>query len=248
MEKKYWLLLNMVCIITISFTQEIKTVKHKLSSNLSEMYEVLKTDKKIKNGSYVVLDDNKKILVRGNYKNNKKDSIWAYYSANGTVVQRYDYGEMKLLEDDIDNATIVQPSYELIQADSSTTNKDIEPPIKIGGNNYGFYLLYDVKLIPVWLKTETRFSSPTMSFILTVSPIGKLENWDVKITEADGKTTVENYSIKDLPNDAYEFIPAKVNGVTVKSKLILSVVLHINQDFNPSVGSNNMMVTPPKND
>lgn len=234
----------LLCIVTITKAQDIKTIKRTVSASLTEEYEVFKNNKKIKNGNYWVFDNNKQAIVKGIYNNDNKDSVWTYYNNNGEVIQRYNFKENKLVVNNADAATIVQQKFEIAH---TATNAQIEPAVKIGGANYGFYLLYDERLIPAKLKSETRLSTDTLSYIFTVSALGKLERWDVKTVNSYGDSTIQNYSIKGLPTDAYDFVPAKVNGTPVESKLILYVVLNIRQDNNPAPASTNIMTSQKSN-
>lgn len=235
----------LLCIVTITKAQDIKTIKRELSTSLTEEYEVFKDSKKIKNGNYWVFDNNKQMVVKGVYNNAMKDSIWTYYNNSGEIVQRYNFSENKLIVNNADATTNIQQKFEITPA-ANSTNK-VEPPVKIGGINYGFYLLYDERLIPAKLKNETRISTDTLSYIFTVSALGKLEKWDVKTVNSYGDSTIQNYSIKGLPTDAYDFVPAKINGIPVESKLILYVVLNVRQDNNPAPGSTNIMTSQKSN-
>lgn len=235
----------LLCIATTAKTQDIKTIKRTVSASLTEEYEVFKDNKKVKNGNYWVFDNNKQLVVKGFYNNATKDSIWTYYNNNGEVVQCYNFRQNKLIVNNTDATTNVQQKFEIIPAVNSTNA--IEPPVKIGGVNYGFYLLYDERLIPAKLKNETRISTDTLSYVFTISELGKLKRWDVKTMNSYGDSTVQNYSIKGLPADAYDFVPAKINGTPVESKLILYVVLNIRQDNNPAPASTNIMTSQKSN-
>ncbi len=72
--------------------QKVKIVTKK-SFLAIEQYEVLKTKKKVRNGSYLKkmkLDD--RTLIKGNYKEDKKIGIWEYYNfRNKELEQKYDY-------------------------------------------------------------------------------------------------------------------------------------------------------------
>lgn len=241
----YYVFIFLLCIVTQVSAQDTKLIKRKLSSTLTEVYEVSKTDKKNKDGKYTVINDDKKVLVTGVYKKNKKDSIWTYYSAGGNVIQRYDFTNNQLVFDDNDAATIVRSNF-FISADSTAKNK-IEQPYKIGGLNYGFYLLYDQRSIPNEVLNETVAVQSSMNYVFYLSPEGKLEKWDIVFTRGSDKENVINQSIKDLPADAYEFSPAKLNGKPVASKLIFNILLNVNQFNTPASGSNNNMMSHKSN-
>jgi len=61
-----------------SFGQDTKKVKNKISKDKYEVFYVLKSDGKIKQGFYELYEQ-KKVIVSGYYKLNQKDSIWTEY-------------------------------------------------------------------------------------------------------------------------------------------------------------------------
>lgn len=88
-------LLLMLCISFSAKAQELKMVKKTLTSNPfteeKEEYQVLKSDKKIRHGSYVRLV-NEKVVETGFYKNNQKDSLWTkFYSQTGAIREQGNY-------------------------------------------------------------------------------------------------------------------------------------------------------------
>lgn len=86
-------LLNMKQSITIllivasllnGYSQELKKVTDKdKNTSITEEYFVLKKEKDIKHGMYQKISENGQILEKGFYKNNKRDSLWIYFSLNG---------------------------------------------------------------------------------------------------------------------------------------------------------------------
>lgn len=215
------LLLLILIIPALSFAQDLKQMKKKLSSSLVENYYVLWSDKKVKHGPYRVVDETNKVLVKGNYKNGAKDGVWEYYNDNGTLVQSYDFSQGLLLQFSNDSLSIVKSSYELFNKPNKEDVIDI--PYKIGGDFYLLGLLYSQKNIPQDIVTDKL--NVVMTYILTISEKGKLEGWTALYKGQYYDKTVHE-SIKNLPTDAYEFNPALVNNVPVKSKLIYTVNLN----------------------
>jgi TonB family protein len=80
------------CSLSI-FAQATKTVtKDSSITGISEIYNVLKQDKKIRHGSYQVRQTIlNKVLVSGFYKNNLKDSVWVSYTFTGAVIDSGSY-------------------------------------------------------------------------------------------------------------------------------------------------------------
>jgi hypothetical protein len=213
-------------------TDEGKTIRKSLSRMLWEVYQVSPESKKVKDGTYEVLTDDKQLLVKGQYKDGKKVGIWEYYSS-GNPVQRFDYNAGQLVYNADDQSTMVKSEYSL---EAITDDHDtISPPYKIGGINYGFFLLYDPRDIPEDVKKVT--SNVLMTYVLTISEEGKLVDWTVMYKGSNVAEAATKQNIYHLPEDAYTFIPAKVNGKPVRSKLTYVVPLSV--DHTVEMGGTN---------
>ena len=178
-------------------------------------------------------------MVQGKFINNKKDSIWSYYNALGNAIQQYDFTNNKLIIDLVDTTTIVRSKFQIIGVNDSTTK--VEPPYKIGGVHYGFFLLYDERQVPSEARNETFRAKNKMIYTFHISETGKLTAWDIAINgESISNDKPVSQSIQTLPLDSYEFIAAKVNGKAVKSKLMLYVDLNVNRFSSPEGFNNDM--------
>jgi antitoxin component YwqK of YwqJK toxin-antitoxin module len=207
--------------------QESKAIKRKLSYSLNEKYYTLPADKKVKHGVYEVVDENNKLIVKGNYNNGAKDGIWEYYNDNGVLVQKYDYTNGQLVHYAEDTSSFVRSSYTLLQTPGKEDEIDI--PYKIGGDFFELNLLYNQKNIPQEIMRDKM--NVVMTYILSISETGKLTDWEVAYKGQYFDKTFKE-SIKNLPLDAYEFSPAKLNDKPVKSKIIYTTnlnydVLHV---------------------
>jgi TonB family protein len=80
--KKFILIVSFLLLRVSVYSQETKLVV-KEGLNVSEEYYVLKHDKRIKHGAYVkyqtVSISGVKLIESGQYKNNQKDGLWAYF-------------------------------------------------------------------------------------------------------------------------------------------------------------------------
>lgn len=224
------LLLLLILTITICgvFAQETKTVKSFISPTLIEKYNVLKSDKHVKVGSYIVTDLNNHVLVSGQYKNNKKDSVWNYMNQAGAVIQKYNYSDSTLLLDEPDDATFVHADYKL--EDLTSDGGQVSAPYLIGGANYGFYLFYNPKEIPPQVENQTAVVK--MTYNLLIDATGKLKSGTVNYA-GSGIDLTEDISVKGLPADIYSFLPAQVNGQKVTSTVMYSTDLNINKSRDP---------------
>ena len=223
-----------------SFAQEIKEISKKISPYLVEHYEVNKASKKIKNGDYTVVNNKKQIIVTGKYNNNKKEGYWNYFNTAGTIIQQYDFTNNKYIFKINEKDSVILTHFDI--AGNIPANSIIEPPTKIGGSSYGFFLLFDESQIPK-VKNQTYRANMVINYIFHLSEEGKLLQWDISF-EGEGNVTGEplRQSIYGLPADAYEFTPALINGKGVKSTLTVSVILNFDQ-FSLPEGNNYFMKT-----
>jgi hypothetical protein len=223
--------LHLLC----AFSQDHQTNKKTLSRHLREVYDVPKSNWKIKDGSYAVINDDGKVIVKGTYTNDRKTGLWKYYSNNGTLVQEYDYSRDSLLVQDKDSLSVVHDDFRIPQgvADGSK----LQAPFKIGGPEYGFYLLYDERDIPQSVKNTSGRAE--MTYVLTIDEKGHLENYTVVFGGENFNDIIIHRSVKGLPAEALEYAAARIDGQTVRSKISYTIPLDINHVSVP--GTNNIV-------
>ena len=205
--------------------QTTKWIKDRVSVNLVENAEHIKLGgKKVKNGECFIVDLNNAELARGNYKNGKKDSIWNYFGKTGDLIQVYDYSNKKLIYNMLDRKTIVTEAY--VIDTSKFQNAKVVAPVKLGGVNYGFNLLYNERNLPTAVKQQT--DKVLMEYVFSLSETGKVEKLNLNYTSTFYNTENPQSIDMDIP-DAYEFLPATLNGIPVKSKFIYQIILEVSQ-------------------
>jgi hypothetical protein len=198
--------------------------KKRISQTLFENYVSLPQDKNVKNGAYNVTNVDNKVLILGSYKNNVKDSIWNFYNTAGDIIQSYNYTTNQMLYRVVDPSTIVKQK---VVIDTALGDNDkIVAPQKIGGVNYGFYLIHSDKALPIEVKQQKN--DILMEYVFSLSETGKLTDWHIVYTSTFFNDD-RKQSINGLPKDAYEFTAATVNGKPIKSVLIYQVMLYVNQ-------------------
>jgi len=203
--------------------QDHQTNKKSLSRHLRAVYDVSKADWKVKDGAYTVVNDAGRPVVKGAYANGKKVGIWTYYDNNGKLVQQYDYTHDSLLIQATDPGSVVHEDFQIPQMveDSSKVRK----PYKIGGSEYGFYLLYDDRDIPQAIKTSGVKAE--MTYVLTIDEHGKLESYMVLFVSPSAENVIVRHSVKGLSEEALEFACAMVDGKPVRSKISYTIPLDI---------------------
>jgi hypothetical protein len=224
MKKIYTLLALFIAISSSSFAQSTIWTKTRIAKTLVESHESPANNKKLKDGESFIMNNGNVELARGRYKNGVKDSIWNFYGMTGELVQVYDYTNAKLIFNTEDPNSLVHERY-LVDTTGLVKPK-VSYPKKIGGVNLGFYLLYNEKSLPKEVKDQKE--SVLMEYVFDISETGKLTGYSINYSSVFYNSE-NTQSIKDLPADAYEFIPATVNGKPVKSSLIYQIVLNIAQ-------------------
>jgi hypothetical protein len=225
MSCKYLLFIGLIITSVSVKAQAPKWVKDRVSANLVQNAEHVKLNgKKVKNGECFVIDMNNAELARGVYKNGQKDSVWNYFSKAGDLIQVYDYTNKKLIYNAIDRKTIVTEGY--IIDTSKYSNAKVVNPVKLGGVNYGFNLLYNERNLPTAVKQQT--SKVLMEYVFSLSETGKVES--LSLNYASTFYNTENpQSIDQDKADAYDFLPATINGVPVKSKFVYQIIMEVSQ-------------------
>jgi len=232
-------------VFTLAFSiarcQDHQTMKKNLSRHLREVFDVWKTDWKQKDGRYVVLNDAGNQVVKGTYSNGKKCGTWCYFNDAGLVVQKYDFDHDSLLYAAPDSATFIHTEYQIPQGADETDK--VQGPYKIGGPEFGFFLLYDERDIPSTVKGQT--TTAQLTYIFTVSEKGELEDYSITIAGGAINDMVIHKTVRGLPRDAYTFSPAILNGHPVRSKLAFTVPLNVSHVDMP--GTNNIVTQHPTN-
>lgn len=225
MNCKYLLFIGLIISSISVKAQAPKWIKDRVSANLVQNAEHIKLNgKKVKNGECFVIDMNNAELARGIYKNDQKDSVWNYFSKAGDLIQVYDYTNKKLIYNVVDRKTIVTEGY--IIDTSKYPNAKVVNPVKLGGVNYGFNLLYNERNLPTAVKQQT--SKVLMEYVFSLSETGKVER--VSLNYASTFYNTENpQSIDQDKADAYDFLPATINGVPVKSKFVYQIIMEVSQ-------------------
>ena len=225
MNCKYLLFIGLIITSVSVNAQAPKWIKDRVSANLVQNAEHVKLNgKKVKNGECFVVDMNNAELARGVYKNGQKDSVWNYFNTSGDLIQVYDYTNKKLIYNAIDRKTIVTEGY--IIDTSKYTNAKVVNPVKLGGVNYGFNLLYNERNLPTAVKQQT--SKVLMEYVFSLSETGKVES--LSLNYASTFYNTENPQSIDLDKpDAYDFLPATINGVPVKSKFVYQIIMEVSQ-------------------
>lgn len=225
MKYKYFFLVILLMSAFCVSAQTTKWIKDRVSFNLVENAEHIKVGgKKLKNGECFIIDLNNAELARGNYKNGKKDSVWNYYGKLGDLIQVYDYTIKKLIYNTTDRKTIVTEAF--VVDTSKLQNARVVAPVKLGGVNYGFNLLYNERNLPTAVKQQTE--KILMEYVFFLTETGKVEKLTLNYSSTFYNSENPQSINGDIP-DAYDFLPAMVNDKPVKCKFVYQIILDVSQ-------------------
>jgi TonB family protein len=225
-----------------STAQELKKVKNTLTSNPfaeeKEEYEVLKSNKKIKHGTYQrwingklvetgFYKDNQKdstwakfhsysgaIRERGNYDKGERAGIWEFYNSKSQLEQSYDFTARKLIL--TNPASMTQMSWIIADKDTVQTMVDCTASIIGGSAAYGEILVRNIRF-PV--SAMKKGVSGQVFVTLIIDENGKPSGHKVS-KSLDKDCDEEALRVSRLLTD---WLPAMKDGKPVKSLYLMPV-------------------------
>jgi hypothetical protein len=135
--RKYYLLISFFITAYNCTAQETTPKRNRLTETVTEHFNVLKSNKNIKEGLYQALYLNKTAIATGKYADNQKTGLWNFFDTKGTLVQRFNYNSKRVLyEEPVDSLSLhyVQYLFDRKFKDSDRITK----PIRVGGRCYGY--------------------------------------------------------------------------------------------------------------
>jgi TonB family protein len=198
-------------IITGSlFAQTKQMSKYDQTSYLTERYEVLMSDTNTRQGEYSLVGS--KLLRKGFYKNNQKDSVWTSYNYQREPQIVYDYTNKKLIDykqSHWDNSK--DGKYYVING-SDTTKKELDqPPIYLDGDGKRLSIMIDKVRYPTEAREKNIRGKVLIAF--TVDTNGGVSNYVIK-KRIGGGCDEEALRVVQLING--EWVPGMLNGKPVK--------------------------------
>lgn len=195
------------------------TVKrsNELTTQIHEQYNVLKANKKLRQGEYYAVYMQKSILAKGRYDAGKRVGEWQYFTPAGKLIQTFDYDKYEFKFLDTSGRKTVQ--YHFPQ---TITNADsVSNPIVIGGYYYTIMpLMYQTRLFENLHSDFDQGGKITLKHVLTISPEGIMLKHEVFAT-ADGKSKVYTFDDKDFDDGNKKFIPAMINHQPVTCEITM---------------------------
>ena len=197
------------------FSQELKT-KKVVSNQFAEIFTVDKKSK-LRNGNYLKINAlTKDTLISGIYRDDLKSGIWKYYSKGNApwIVYDYENNAIKLLPTEIAKVDSF-----LIWKDNTFVREKVDsPPVYIGFDKEVQTTIAANTKLPVDVLVNGLLGKTLVSFI--IDKAGKMNGFRVEASfHKDLNPEVLN-ACKLIDGT---WLPAKVNGQPVDSKLFVIV-------------------------
>jgi hypothetical protein len=190
-----------------AFSQEVIIKKNALSRNIAEEYEVLKTDRKVRNGACKIYHGTT-LVGTGKYAAGKRVGRWLFYDQD-SIQQVYNYDTRKLQF----NRPPAGVSFEFDKKPGDTVSN---PAILEGS-------LGQSKLLLSYFPVEMLSHEGTFQVVhyLSISETGELLKWDYKIISPEWNSAGTRNLTGIEKEIQSAFIPAAVNKHPVKSTIIM---------------------------
>ena len=225
----------LLCLPIMSFAQEtVKKTSH--SDGNKEVYYVLKSDKKIKEGPYQRINSFNKVSLEGSYKNDFRDGawieywpssaiksrgnyllgerigVWEFYDPKGALEQKYDFTKKELVFDKLIEQSRDKP-YKVIKGADTITSVLERPPLYIGGKTKMQSAMTKGIVFP-------RLESGEVKVSFIIDKDGKASNHKIISSLNDECDKVSLRMVKQIPDN---WFPAILNGETVDVEYILPI-------------------------
>jgi len=243
--KKIYLALLFFVPAHIYGQETIKLTKIHRNPNYTEMYSVLKSNKRIVQGSYKKLSKSNVVLVDGFYKNGTKDSIWTEYLWNGKKIKtgkyladkkvglwefynfegklehRFDFATNQLVFNEIDDKEKYN-NYTIINHTGKNKIRLDRPPLFIDGsltisNIISSYLRYPIKAQEFGISGKVEIT-------FTIDSVGKTSNHRVTKGIGSGCDEEALRVVKMIPDD---WLPGIYKGQPVSVEYVMPVFYKI---------------------
>jgi hypothetical protein len=216
--RKYILLAITLLYTCALFAQQTTEQKNRLTETVTEVFNVLKTDKTIKQGMYTALHKRKTALAIGKYENNKRIGVWHFYDTKERLVQNFNYDNASLMyEEPMDSLSQTKIVYGF---DTTYTENDhVTKPMKIGGRCFGYIPYLKVYTLSEDLYGINLYTAYAILEVL-VSPGGRLADFKVHIG-SQGYERVTTFSPELINEEDKIFVPATFNHKPIISRIFI---------------------------
>ncbi|WP_158826523.1 hypothetical protein [Mucilaginibacter lacusdianchii] len=198
--------------------QQTEKRDSKLTPQVKEEYEVLKSDLNTRQGTYVAFYK-KQMLAAGRYNQNKKVGSWTFFNLKKEVIQRFNYDSKTLIYEAREDST---SGFKYIIDKPIADTDRVTKPIKPGGRYYGYLRYLNLFQLP---KDLIGINNDLFDYTieLLISPYGRLAEYKVHIQSRLRPEEDENVkmNINLLSDEEKTFIPATLNKESISSRILI---------------------------
>ncbi len=212
MRNILWFLFT--CILLPGHAQDLQKQTQQLTSPYSnEVFSVLKSDNIIKSGNYEKYFQSGTLAEKGQYEANRKTGVWDYYNSKGELEQQYNWTSGKLEFgkpfSNIENFWVEENGVYV-------EKKPDELPNFLGGN-YAFqrHLVAMIRY-PAQALRNKKQGKVYISAVITAD--GKMVDEKAESSLGYG---LEEEALRVFKAIEGEWIPGKVNGKPVNTKILM---------------------------
>jgi len=213
---KNFLLFLFICFAFPGLGQDLK----KRTSNLpvpysKEVFEVLNADNQIKNGTYEKYFRDGSMAEKGQYEANQKVGVWEYYTWKGVIDQKYNWTTRKL---ESTNPETSIKNYWVEENNAFIPKEPDELPVFIGGEEIFARSIGSSIRYPAEALRNGKGGEVLISVIITT----KGQMVEEKVAKGLGYG-LEEESLRVIKTIEGEWVPGKVNGKPVNTRLLIPV-------------------------
>ncbi len=218
-------LLFLALIIFVIFNanaQETKSIIVKTSQTIEE-FEVLKHNKKVKNGAYLkktIRED--RVVAKGQFINNKKIGVWDFFDfRTGDLEQRFDFDRNKCLFLNLESSE----QNHFIQNGEWILDKLDTIPVVIGGlSNLKLDLIdeaYKCTEKALYMNSSIADQFPKAGFAIfsfVVTKSGEAKNFKILLSSGN---TFEDELLKIIEDTRNDWLPGIYKRETVDTEFLI---------------------------
>lgn len=218
--KKILTIISLVLSTYCCFAQETVERSRKLTPEVTEKYQVLKSDYSVMQGTYAAYL--KKVLVAaGNYNKSIKTGTWTFFDAKGKVVQRFNYDKHTLIYEAPHDST---SRIRYVVDDSLKNNPQFTRPVRIGGRYYGYLPYINLIKLPAYVSNLNDMTDRA-TIELLITPLGRLAEYKLRISAIGAVNhdddVVLNVNLNLLKDEDKIFLPATLNSNPIAVSIII---------------------------
>ncbi|GAA0879422.1 hypothetical protein GCM10009119_23900 [Algoriphagus jejuensis] len=244
MKTPYYLATAILLISHLSYSQTQNKKRSNITDHFSERYEVIKSDKSIKDGPYELFYKDQ-VIIQGQFDHSKASGKWSYFNSMGDLEFEYDFTKDSViswnsatLRDAIrwEKGTLINgpfetKSYHVIPFDDlSATNYPIvkgsdtidskldTPPLCLSSNLVYQFTLFDVL-------RQSLQSAPSDSYSLISFTIDENGETDDYVVEVSSGHDFEIDLITELTSKNIRWTPAIKNGKRESVRMYIPIII-----------------------